>query len=329
MPPVISIASLEKTYQSGIIRPKRVRALDGVSMDVPSGSVFGLLGPNGAGKTTMVKILLGVARATGGEASLFGHAPGDPDARKRVGYLPEKHEFPDFLTAPQMLEIYGQMAGVSDTDRSRRIPQLLERVGLSHATDQKLSGFSKGMLQRAGLAQALLNEPDLLILDEPTDGVDPVGRREIRDILVELKEEGKTVLINSHLLSEVEKVCTEIAILNDGTLVRTGSIESLTAADQTYTLSCTPIPDDTQAALQGILEPADASTIQDGKRTTESATAPSLRRYRVRPDDRAGLNAVIDRLRRNGVEIDEITPVRQTLEDYFIDVVNPRDTVPA
>jgi len=329
MPPVISISSLEKTYQSGIIRPKRVRALDGVSMDVPSGSVFGLLGPNGAGKTTMVKILLGVARATGGEASLFGHAPGDPDARKRVGYLPEKHEFPDFLTAPQMLEIYGQMAGVSDTDRSRRIPQLLERVGLSHATDQKLSGFSKGMLQRAGLAQALLNEPDLLILDEPTDGVDPVGRREIRDILVELKEEGKTVLINSHLLSEVEKVCTEIAILNDGTLVRTGSIESLTVADQTYTLSCTPIPDDTQAALQGILEPADASTIQDGKRTTESATAPSLRRYRVRPDDRAGLNAVIDRLRRNGVEIDEITPVRQTLEDYFIDVVNPRDTVPA
>jgi ABC-2 type transport system ATP-binding protein len=329
MPPVISISSLEKTYQSGIIRPKRVRALDGVSMDVPSGSVFGLLGPNGAGKTTMVKILLGVARATGGEARLFGHAPGDPDARKRVGYLPEKHEFPDFLTAPQMLEIYGQMAGVSDTDRSRRIPQLLERVGLSHATDQKLSGFSKGMLQRAGLAQALLNEPDLLILDEPTDGVDPVGRREIRDILVELKEEGKTVLINSHLLSEVEKVCTEIAILNDGTLVRTGSIESLTAADQTYTLSCTPIPDDTRAALQGILEPADASTTQDGKTTTESATAPSLRRYRVRPDDRAGLNAVIDQLRRDGVEIDEITPVRQTLEDYFIDVVNPRDTVSA
>ncbi|HHP7238628.1 ABC transporter ATP-binding protein [Longibacter sp.] len=329
MPPVISIASLEKTYRSGVLRPHRVRALDGVSMEVPSGSVFGLLGPNGAGKTTMVKILLGVARATGGKARLFGHAPGDPTARERVGYLPEKHEFPDFLTAPQMLEIYGQMAGVSDEDRSRRIPQLLERVGLSHATDQKLSGFSKGMLQRAGLAQALLNEPDLLILDEPTDGVDPVGRREIRDILVELKEEGKTVLINSHLLSEVEKVCTEIAILNDGKLVRTGSIESLTTADRTYALSCTPIPDDTRTALQDILEAADASTTPDGKRTNGSAGAPGLRRYRVRPEDRTGLNTVIDRLRRDGVEIDEITPVRQTLEDYFIDVVNPKDTVSA
>ncbi|PEN14014.1 ABC transporter ATP-binding protein [Longibacter salinarum] len=322
MQPAVSVSSLEKTYRSGVFRSRAVRALDGVSMTIPPGSIFGLLGPNGAGKTTMVKILLGVAYATGGEARLFGHEPGDPVARERVGYLPEKHDFPDFLTAPQMLNIYGQMAGVPDEIRAQRIPELLERVGLDHASEQKLSGFSKGMLQRAGLAQALLNEPDLLILDEPTDGVDPVGRREIRDILLELKEEGKTVLINSHLLSEVEKVCTEVAILNDGQLVRTGNIDELTAVDRTYTLVCTAIPNGTRAALGNIVHVSSVAS-QNGSGADEA----SLQRYSVHPEDRAGLNHVIDRLRNAGVEIDSISPVRQTLEDYFVDVVKPQQTV--
>lgn len=340
MKPAIAISSLAKTYRSGLLSPSSVRALDGVTMEVAPGSIFGLLGPNGAGKTTMVKILLGVAHASSGEARLFGHPPGDPAARSRIGYLPEKHEFPDFLTAAQMLDIYGRMAGVSNADRERRIPELLERVGLDHAADQKLGGFSKGMLQRAGLAQALLNEPDLLILDEPTDGVDPVGRRDIRDILLDLKAEGKTVFINSHLLSEVEKVCTEIAILNEGQLVRTGSIRELTAVDRTYLLSSTPIPDDTLQALAPAVETAEAGAARpDGDASSQPlatnghaangkhAAEDALRSYRIHPEDRAQLNDIIDRLRREGVEIDALEPVRQTLEDYFVDVVKPQETV--
>lgn len=351
MTPAVSVSSLEKTYRSGLIRRQTVRALDGVSMTVPSGAVFGLLGPNGAGKTTMIKILLGVAHASAGEARLFGHEPGDPAARDRIGYLPEKHEFPDFLTSAQMLDIYGQMSGVDDTQRAQRIPELLERVGLSHATDQKLSGYSKGMLQRAGLAQALLNEPDLLILDEPTDGVDPVGRREIRDILVELKNEGKTVFINSHLLSEVEKVCTEIAILNEGKLVRTGSIEELTAQERTYRLACTPIPDavlsDLGDRVRPVTEEEPARTERRDAATDGAAASPAttdasaqngsparavnaatvedehLTRYLIHPDDRADLNAVIDRLRSAEVDIEAIERARQSLEDYFVDVVQP------
>jgi len=342
MTPAVSVSSLEKTYRSGLIRRQTVRALDGVSMTVPTGAVFGLLGPNGAGKTTMIKILLGVAHASSGEARLFGYEPGDPAARDRIGYLPEKHEFPDFLTSAQMLDIYGQMSGVSDTERARRIPELLDRVGLSHASDQKLRGYSKGMLQRAGLAQALLNEPDLLILDEPTDGVDPVGRREIRDMLVELKDEGKTVFINSHLLSEVEKVCTEIAILNEGKLVRTGSIEELTAQERTYRLACTPIPEAVVSDLGDRLvpiqqrrssansssrKPPDAAPDQNGSRTSAVDSVATgdehLSRYMIRPNDRTELNAVIDRLRAEHVDIEAIEPARQSLEDYFVDVVQP------
>lgn len=342
MTPAVSVSSLEKTYHSGLIRRQTVRALDGVSMTVPTGAVFGLLGPNGAGKTTMIKILLSVAHASSGEARLFGHEPGDPAARNRIGYLPEKHEFPDFLTSAQMLDIYGQMSGVSDTERARRIPELLDRVGLSHASDQKLRGYSKGMLQRAGLAQALLNEPDLLILDEPTDGVDPVGRREIRDILVELKDEGKTVFINSHLLSEVEKVCTKIAILNEGKLVRTGSIEELTAQERMYRLACTSIPEAVVSDLGDRLVPIQqrrSSANSGSRKPSDAAPGPNdsrasavdsvaigdehLNRYMIRPTDRADLNAMIDRLRAERVDIEAIEPARQSLEDYFVDVVQP------
>lgn len=342
MPDAVTIQALAKTYRTGWFWRESVRALDGVSLDVPQGSVFGLLGPNGAGKTTMVKIMLGVAHATAGEARLFGRPPGDPVARQRIGYLPEKHEFPDFLTAEQMLGIYGQMSGVDQAERTRRIPELLERVGLTEAAQQKLGEYSKGMLQRAGLAQALINEPDLLILDEPTDGVDPVGRKEIRDMLIELKEEGKTVFINSHLLSEVEKVCSEIAILNKGRLVRSGSIQELTAIDRVYDVACTAVPQDIiesfgprlTAAKQpteapaSVDEPSDAPATKDPSISGNGlAVGHDLSRYRAHPEDRADLNAMIDRLRAAGVEIDAIHPVRQSLEDYFVDVVGPQESV--
>ena len=308
--PAVSVTSLAKTYRSGLLRRETVRALDGVTLSVEPGSVFGLLGPNGAGKSTMVKILLGVVHATAGEAALFGMSSRDPAARQRVGFLPEDHNFPGFLTAEQVLHIYGRMAGVDRASRATRIDELLDRVGLAERSTSKVTSYSKGMMQRLGLAQALLNDPDLLFLDEPTDGVDPVGRRDIRDLLVWLRKQGTTVFLNSHLLSEVEKVCERVAILQDGAVVRQGSIDELTTVDRVYDIVSTAVPD----ALRDELD--DRLSATDG-----APGAEDLHRYRVHADDRATLNVVLDRLRGADVEIESVQPLRQTLEDYFIDVV--------
>jgi ABC-2 type transport system ATP-binding protein len=313
-PPAISVTDLSKTYRTGLFGTSAVQALDGVSIDVPQGAIFGLLGPNGAGKTTLVKILLGLVHPSGGTARLFGEPANRPQARARVGFLPENHQFPGFLTAEQTLHLYGRLADVPAEARSPRVDRLLDHVGLADRRDTKVKTFSKGMLQRLGLAQALLNEPDLLFLDEPTSGVDPVGRRAIRDLILELRDDGATVFLNSHLLSEVEKVCTQIAILREGAVARTGTIEELTAVERVYDLVSTPIPD---AVLDdSSLEPAPQA----------APSAPDLRQYRAHADDRASLNALLDRLRATGVEVESITPLRRSLEDYFIDVLAPDDS---
>jgi ABC-2 type transport system ATP-binding protein len=310
--PALSVSSLSKTYRTGLLRRSTVQALDGISLAVEEGAIFGLLGPNGAGKTTLVKILLGLVRPSGGTARLFDRPAGTPAARHRIGFVPENHRFPGFFTATQTLHAYGRLADVPRAERTRRIPELLNRLSLDGRGDTKVKTFSKGMLQRLGLAQALLNEPDLLFLDEPTGGVDPVGRRAIRDIVLELRDEGKTIFLNSHLLSEVEKVCTQIAILRDGTLVRRGSVEELTAVDRVYDLVASPVP-------ESLL---DSPELPLGPAPDPSSSAADLKQYRVRADERATLNAVVDRLRSADVEIESITPLRQSLEDYFIDVVD-------
>ncbi len=310
--PALSVSSLSKTYRTGLLRRSKVLALDEVSLEVEEGAIFGLLGPNGAGKTTLVKILLGLVHATSGTAHLFGRPAGDPAARQRIGFVPENHRFPGFLTAVQTLHTYGRLADVPRNKRNDRIPALLDRLDLGERGDSKVKTFSKGMLQRLGLAQALLNDPDLLFLDEPTGGVDPVGRRAIRDIVLELQDEGTTIFLNSHLLSEVEKVCTQIAILRDGSLVRQGSVEELTSVERVYDLVATPVPDALLEEAAPALQPA-----PDGTPPT-----PDLEQYRVHADDRTTLNAVLDRLRGAEVQIESITPLRQSLEDYFIDVVD-------
>lgn len=310
--PALSVSSLSKTYRTGFLRRSGVQALDGVSLAVEEGAIFGLLGPNGAGKTTLVKSLLGLVHPTGGTARLFGQPAGTPAARQRIGFVPENHRFPGFFTATQTLHAYGRLADVPRAARAERIPALLDRLDLDGRGDSKVKTFSKGMLQRLGLAQALLNEPDLLFLDEPTGGVDPVGRRAIRDIVVELRDEGKTIFLNSHLLSEVEKVCTQIAILRDGSLVRRGSVEELTAVDRVYDLVASPVPESLLDSSEVPLSPA----------PDPSSSAADLKQYRVRADERATLNAVLDRLRGADVQIESITPLRQSLEDYFIDVVD-------
>lgn len=225
---VIETENLIKDYSG------KVRALQGVSLRVEPGEIYGLLGANGAGKTTLVKILLGIVRPTAGSARLLGHPAGSLGIRYRLGYLPEDHRFPDYHTGYSLLEFYGTLLGMPRRQRRQRIAEWLERVGLTPRMHSKIRTYSKGMKQRLGIAQALLHDPELVFLDEPTDGVDPVGRREIRQILLTLKDQGKTIFLNSHLLSEVEKVCDRVGILNRGHLRLEGDINALTRITGSY-----------------------------------------------------------------------------------------------
>lgn len=317
--PAITVESLSKTYTSGVFTRETVRALRDVTLRVDTGEIFGLLGPNGAGKTTLLKILLSIVRPTQGRATLFGKPVHDARTRARIGFLPEKHRFPDFMTADQMLRLYGRLSGLRQETCDDRIPGLLERVGMSKWRSTKIKKYSKGMLQRVGLAQALLNDPDIVFLDEPTDGVDPVGRRDIRDLLLWIHDQGKTVFLNSHLLSEVEKVCTRVAILNEGRLVRQGSVQELTAVERVYDLKATPVPQPLLDAMSDMLHPSDGAP----------PDADALAHYRVLAEDRGALNVVLDRLRQHDVEIEAVQPVRRTLEDYFIDVVSAENAASA
>jgi ABC-2 type transport system ATP-binding protein len=306
----LSVSHLSKTYRSGLFGTHTVQALEDVSLNVPEGAIFGLLGPNGAGKTTLVKCLLGLVHPSAGDARLFGTPAHRPKARRRVGFLPENHRFPEFLTAQQTLQVYGRLADVPREQRSARISDLLAQVGLADRRGAKVRTFSKGMLQRLGLAQALLNDPDLLFLDEPTSGVDPMGRRGIRDLVLELRDNGATIFLNSHLLSEVEKVCTQVAILRDGMIVRQGTVEELTTVERVYDLVATRLPEDL----------LDSTALSPSP--NESPSDPDLQQYRLQADDRSTLNALLDTLRAHDVQIESITPLRRSLEDYFIDVLD-------
>jgi ABC-2 type transport system ATP-binding protein len=297
----IEVRGLRKTYRA-IRRSKRIEALRGIDLEVRPGEIFGLLGPNGAGKTTLVKILLAIGHATGGEAKLLGRPVGDPRARRAVGYLPENIHFPDFLHAEGALHYLGRLSRMSGADRKQAVPAALEQVGLLERRRSKVRTFSKGMLQRLGLAQALLHRPRLLVLDEPTDGVDPIGRKEIRDVLVRLREGGATVFLNSHLLSEVERVCDRVAILDKGQVLRTGSVEELTRQGNRWRIAVEGDPAVAVAALG-------AGAVAAGGAVELDAPDP------------AALNAAIDKLRAAGVLLTEVRPVSTSLEDVFIDVV--------
>jgi ABC-2 type transport system ATP-binding protein len=293
---IIATEKLSKYFSRG-----KIRALDGVSLQVMPGRVFGLLGPNGAGKTTLVKLLLGILHPTSGAATLFGKPVSNHHLRFRIGYLPENHRYPDFLKGGKVLDYFGRFAGVSKEKRRQRTPELLELVGMDKWATTKIRKYSKGMMQRLGLAVAMMNDPDLLLLDEPTDGVDPIGRKEIRDIILQLKQRGKTIFINSHLLSEVEMVCDEVAIMNKGKIVVQGSIEQLTSIGLSYRIQTSPLPESAREKL----------------RTAFARLALQNGHIDVSVQDHAELNRLIDHLRQNQAEIHAIVPQRRTLEESF------------
>jgi ABC-2 type transport system ATP-binding protein len=230
----IDLRDVAKVYKG------KVHALQGIEMRVRRGEVFGLLGPNGAGKSTLVKIMMTVIRPTRAGGTILGAPVGHKPTLRRVGYLPENHRFPRYLTGRQTLEFFAALQKVERSARKRRAAELLETVGMKDWADKKVSTYSKGMMQRVGLAQALAGDPDLVVLDEPTDGVDPVGRRDIRDVLARLREQGKTVFVNSHLLSELEVICDRVAILVKGMVAKQGTLDELTVAKQRYEVEVEP-----------------------------------------------------------------------------------------
>jgi len=223
---VVQIEQLSKVFRVGFWG-KRVTAVEGLNLEVRPGEVFGFLGPNGAGKTTTIKMLMGLIYPTSGRAWLFGRELGDPQTKARLGFLPESPYFYDYLTSREFLEFYGHLFGLWGAVLDKRIDELLELVGMNHAKDLQLRKFSKGMLQRVGIAQALINDPELVVLDEPMSGLDPIGRKEVRDLILRLKESGKTVLFSSHILHDAEVLCDRVAMILKGRLVACGRVTDL------------------------------------------------------------------------------------------------------
>jgi ABC-2 type transport system ATP-binding protein len=246
---VVRTAGLAKVYADFWGRP-RVTALEGLDLTISKGEVFGLLGPNGSGKTTTIKLLLGLLRATRGDAFVLGCDPGDIAVRRRVGYLPEETYLWKFLNADETLAFVGRLFGLPQSEIAKRSDRLLTQVGLAHARTRRLGEYSKGMARRLGLAQALINDPELVILDEPTSGLDPVGSAEVKDLIVSLKQAGKTVLLSSHLLADVEDVCDRIAILHRGRLAEQGRVGELLSDDKRLTVELESPDEATIAAVK-------------------------------------------------------------------------------
>jgi ABC-2 type transport system ATP-binding protein len=296
----IEILGLEKTYLVGFWAKRPKHALRPLHLTVENGEIFGFLGPNGAGKTTTLKMLMGLVFPTSGSARILGRDWTDPEVKAQIGFLPEQPYFYDYLTAHELLDYYGQLSGVPGKDRKRRIDEVLHRVGLTDVKGMQLRKFSKGMLQRAGIAQAILHNPKLVFFDEPMSGLDPMGRREVRDLMEQLKHEGKTVFFSTHILSDAEALCDRVAIIHHGELKGVGAVADLTSS------------------IQGKVE-----MIWQGTNVPPSMKALGAECHVTGDTVRAVLaesqqDAAIDALRRDRIRLIAITPVRTSLEEYFV-----------
>jgi ABC-2 type transport system ATP-binding protein len=301
---LIETQDLRKTYGALV-------AVDGLNLSVDQGEVFGFLGPNGAGKTTTVKMLLGLVHPTSGRARILGCTPGDPRVMGRIGFLPEHFRFHPWLTAGGFLDVHGRLYGLTAGQRAGRIPVLLERVGLADRANARLSEFSKGMLQRIGLAQALLNHPDLIFLDEPTSGLDPVGRYEVRDVIREIRDSGATVFLNSHFLSEVEVTCDRIAIIKHGRVVRLGRLDELTMQSTEVEIRAAGL---TPELISGL---ARWCVVSD--QSSAVSTAPDYpASLTVLVESEAVLPTLVEWLVQGGARLYGLAPKRLSLEELFM-----------
>ena len=284
-------------------------AVEDLTLAVPMGEVFGFLGPNGAGKTTSVKVLMGLVRPTSGVARILGLPPENLRAKARVGFLPELFRFHDWLTAEEFLDFHGQLYGMPAEERRKRIPEVLELVGLRGEGKYRVGTFSKGMQQRIGIGQAILNNPDIVLLDEPTSALDPIGRRDVRDLIHYLKAEGRTVFLNSHLLSEIELVCDRVAIIDRGRVIATGRLQELLAQASEVEVEASGVTPEAFDSLRRISPSIEAV---DGKIT-------------LRLSDREDIPLVAETLMSHGAKLYSLTR-RGSLEDLFIRVVEGDET---
>ncbi|MCH5377299.1 MAG: ABC transporter ATP-binding protein [Planctomycetes bacterium] len=317
--PVIEVDALCKVYRDGWLRRRRLEVLNGLNFDVRPGEIFGLLGPNGAGKTTFVKILLGIVRKTAGQARLLGFPAGDRRSRRQVGFLPENLRIARHHTANTALDYYGKLSGLSAAQVRRRRDGLLRTVGLADRAKDGVGKYSKGMLQRLGLAQALLHDPRLVMLDEPTDGLDPVGRAHVRRIMQSLKAEGKTVFINSHLLQEIELVCDRVAILDQGRLRYVGPVKDVTDAGQGDMVAGLDAPN-LHLELAGE-DPQIHAALAGAEIAAWERAANGLLTVVLKAVAQDEVDRRVDQLRKHGVSIVSLSRERKTLEDAFLAIV--------
>jgi ABC-2 type transport system ATP-binding protein len=302
--PVVEIENLTKDYEVGFWRKRKVRALDGLSLNVEPGQIFGFLGANGAGKTTTLKLLMRLIFPTAGRASILGQDISDISMHQRIGYLPENPYLYDYLTPREFLDYCGQLFGLNSATRKQRAEELLTRVNLDQKSwDRQLRKLSKGMLQRVGLAQALINDPEIVFLDEPMSGLDPVGRREVRDLIAWLRTEGKTVFMCSHILSDIEVLCDNVAILKKGRLAHAGSLDELRAQET--------------SGFEIIVTNASPSLLKLwlGDKVPISATAGAVR---IEVRDEQEIDTILETVRRANGKLVSVNPIRQSLEDLFV-----------
>ena len=306
--PVVEIENLTKDYEVGFWRKKKVRALDGLSLEVEGGQIFGFLGANGAGKTTTLKLLMRLIYPTAGRASIMGRDISDVRMHSRIGYLPENPYFYDYLTARELLEYFAELFGYKQSERKRRAEELLSRVHLEEKSwDKQLRKFSKGMLQRVGLAQAIVNDPEIVFLDEPMSGLDPVGRREVRDLIASLRTQGTTVFMCSHILSDIEVLCDRVAILKGGRLAETGRLEELRkrASDE--------------HRIEILVAGADTETLSRlFPSLNGSSVTPTSSGARIEVANERDVDAALSALREAGGRLVSVQPVRQSLEELFM-----------
>ncbi len=306
----IETIELTKDYSVGFWRKRPRRALDRLSLQVEAGEVFGFLGPNGAGKTTTLKLLLQLVFPTSGQARILGRPPGDPAAKQRLGYLPENPYFYDYLTAEELLTYFGGLLGLAGAERRRRVSTLLDEVGIGADRRLQLRKFSKGMLQRVGIAQALLNEPELVILDEPMSGLDPLGRRDVRQLILRLRDRGCTVFFSSHVLSDAEALCSRVAILAKGRLVAGGKLSEILALGvRGWELVVADVGDDVLA--KHVARISRVIPVSAGRFALELPldTAPEQ---------------LLASLIAEGGRLVSLNPIRETLEDFFVERVGQR-----